>query len=1305
MKLLKQFIAIILSGIMINSFNMRAAYADGYEDKVYAHTVFDDAKTAEKISDMVILSVGANFGFINNVKNKISESKNLAPYRVAQEIYIPVKYTAKGLGFTVTETETGLTVKSEGVNQSYTEENCEIKNGALFAKLSEFCRELDKIDKVIDDTIIITDKNNPFDDTNKNLTQQIKTALSYEWNSYQIHAYGYTTGVFVHPKNPEVVWVRTDVGGAYKLDLESDRWICKTDSISGFNELGQSMWMHQPVEALAFDPNDENTVYIAVGNSQFKTDILGAIYKTTDGGESWKMLGLRKVFYGSHPARMYGEMLAVDPNNSNVIYCGTYYDGVWRSEDGGETWSHVDTIPNGVRGTHDFAAVTIAIDERKMQNGKSADVYIGVVSEGIYHSSDGGATFTLMPKSPAAPQRMRFFDGNLYVASGNKGDWVAQNMPTANGFYRFVNEKWENIIENDGLPNQAIGEFYINDNNPDNIVLATRAFTYPRKTYRTMDGGKTWDEYTQGDALDSNTCCFAKDPKSENGILITWGFGVSKILDTTAEKLETVLYDAGIEELMFRDIKCLPEGSKLSWVAGACDKSCILSRGLGTDEWEIAKAPTHNFSKGLDFCESDANIIVRSHVGHSKPPGKIIITDNSGESWKVAATYEGIMTGNVAVGASKQANGYPIILSVTTTENNAKMYRSKDLGESWEEISVPFVISDSASDIKYLISDRVNGNVFYFWSNDGFIYRTMDGGSTWNKISAAACVDANQYFDAPFGLEGHVWVCQGKNGISYSTDYGVRWNRLSDFSRAVSVTFGKEKPGSRYPTVFIMGTYKGEQGIFRSDDYGKTWSSVASSFSYGGATESTYMGGDRTHYGRIWITTNGRGVFYGQPTGFKEEEPKITVDNELNSVMVDEILTVTGRINVKAEVRVNYETVKIADDGYFKSDVKLAPGENRIPVAACDENGKFAETVWLNVVYDPSFIDVKVNNENLNSNKREINISGKTNRPVELTINNEKVNLNADNTFTYSAYKQLGENKYTIQASAGEYSKTYEFIAVYDTTAPVIEYAIDKEITGDGVVVSGKLSEPGEVRINGAQVKVYSDNTFKSFLQIKHGEYPVVIQARDLYGNVSKPIITSVMAQKFTDYTVHDGTILHTSADFKMTGDVYKDFGELPYTCNLVYSGETQNVTSFALRWDEEALYVGARVYDEALRSDGANYYDRDCIEIYIDGTNAKVDSTKKTDTYTQFLVPFEGSMTDGAERVTQITEFGFDIEVKIPWAKVGKGVTVTEGHKIGLDIDNCDTAGTTREAQVGWNGNADSYKRTDKYATMTLVK
>ena len=149
MEFVKRIIALVVSVTMLGSFGISSAYAESYEDKVYAGTVFHDIKTAEKIADMVIMSVGANFGFIDNIKNKISESKNDAPYRVTEEIYIPVKYVAQGLDLTVTEIEGGLSVQGENKQQSYTKENCEIKNDTLFTKLDEFCEAFDKLNKVL----------------------------------------------------------------------------------------------------------------------------------------------------------------------------------------------------------------------------------------------------------------------------------------------------------------------------------------------------------------------------------------------------------------------------------------------------------------------------------------------------------------------------------------------------------------------------------------------------------------------------------------------------------------------------------------------------------------------------------------------------------------------------------------------------------------------------------------------------------------------------------------------------------------------------------------------------------------------------------------------------------------------------------------------------------------------------------------------------------------------------------------------------------------------------------------------------
>lgn len=1306
MKILKRLLAAVLSlSVILPSASIVNA-AESYEEKIYADTVFSDASYAQTVSDCVILSLGFSCGFINNVKSKIDNGENMAPYKVSEEIYIPAAYTARGMGLEVIEEDGKITIG----DKVYSYDNGEVKSGTVFVGAEKFCEDLDFSLAVADDIIVISPKDKPFDTTNAKIMDSIKTACSYEWESYQIHAYGFTTGIFVHPKNPNNVWVRTDVGGVYKLDLKNDKWICKTDAISGWNENGVNMLYHQPVESFAFDPNDENTMYIAVGSSQFTYDMLGAVYKTTDGGNSWKMTGLRKVMYGSHPQRMNGELLAVDPNNSNIVYCGTYYDGLWRSEDGGDTWSYISSIANGVRGTHDFACATVIVDgESEVVNGASSVVYASVTSNGIYQSTDGGLTFNLMPGSPKAAARMSIIDGVLYVASGVISQWVCGTDTASNGFFKYKNGKWENIVENASISNKAIGSFYIDEKNPDIMVIAARSFTFPRQIYRTLNGGKSWDAFTESDSNSSNISDIVKDPNNENGILIAWGFGVTSIPDITAKSLEYNLYDAGIEELMFREIRCLPEGSKLNWVSTCCDKGCILGYSDGT--WERAKNPTWNFPSGTDFCESDPNIIVRAHIGHNAAPGKIIASSDSGDSWKELKVWSDALTGNVAVGATKQANGWPVVLATTRTSGKAHMYRTLDFGETWEELDVPFQTNDRIGQ-RYLVSDRVNGNVFYYLAADGFFYRSMNGGTTWNKISSVVNSRANaEVVETPFGEEGHIWAVGGKNGLMMSEDYGVHWSNISGVDDATSVTFGKAKNEGGKPTVFFMGVYKGERGFFRSDDYGKTWVSIGSSFHFGGSQNQGYdpmgMSGDRTEYGKLWFCTNGRGIFYAQPKAEVKTLPTISLENEDNSTVYEKMYTVKGRMNVTAEVRVNNNAVELSQDGYFSTEVELSEGKNTVTIEAADEDGNFANPIYLNVTYDPSYINIDFDEEDYKSKKDNVTVKGTINRNAELFVNGVSVPVNEDLTFAYLAPLTLGDNKITFTAKVGGYEKSFDVSARYDNEIPVIEYTADTEVFGEGAVISGKLNEPGEVRINGKEVRVYSDNTFKYLLNLKYGENTFAIQARDIVGNVAKPVIGKINAEPLTDRKMYDGDIPYAGDGFKLSGDVKADFGELPYTCRQLYLGETRNVVTFGMKWDEEALYIGVDVYDDLLMADGTNYYDRDCIEVYLDANNEKVDSVSKATAYTQFMVPYTGDMSpaDKMERISKVTEYGYTMEIKIPWKNVGGGTSVKPGHQIGIDIDCCDTSAKEREAQVGWIGTSDSYRRTDIYATMTLVK
>ncbi len=161
----------------------------------------------------------------------------------------------------------------------------------------------------------------------------------YVWNNVRIGGGGFVTGIIFNPKQRGLVYARTDVGGAYRKDTDSDTWVPLLD---GF---GQADWNLQGVESLATDPVETNRVVLAAG-TYTNPDVSNAeILRSADYGTTWQRTLLPFKTGGNEAGRGNGERLAIDPQSNNVLYLGTRRDGLWRSEDYGATWAKVETFP------------------------------------------------------------------------------------------------------------------------------------------------------------------------------------------------------------------------------------------------------------------------------------------------------------------------------------------------------------------------------------------------------------------------------------------------------------------------------------------------------------------------------------------------------------------------------------------------------------------------------------------------------------------------------------------------------------------------------------------------------------------------------------------------------------------------------------------------------------------------------------------------------------------------------------------------------------------------------------------------
>jgi photosystem II stability/assembly factor-like uncharacterized protein len=251
------------------------------------------------------------------------------------------------------------------------------------------------------------------------------------------------------------------------------------------------------IGALAISPSDPNTIYVGTGQVAFRYDILegDGVYKTIDGGETWKNIGLKET-------KHTGKIL-VDPNNSKHVLVaalgpvfGSSKDrGLYLTENGGETWKQVLFV-NDSTGAVDLAydplhpeIIYAALWQMRMHPW--LDYYMPKVGRGsgIYKSIDGGEHWTKL--SIDGLENVPLGRIGLAVAQGSNGKIVYAVIDAAKnkkGLYR-SNDGGQNwlLVNNDGvLTGDYFSRINLQPGNPEIIYVMGQSIR------RSTDGGKTF---------------------------------------------------------------------------------------------------------------------------------------------------------------------------------------------------------------------------------------------------------------------------------------------------------------------------------------------------------------------------------------------------------------------------------------------------------------------------------------------------------------------------------------------------------------------------------------------------------------------------------------------------------------------------------------------------------------------------------------------------------------------------------------------------------------------------------------------
>ena len=223
-----------------------------------------------------------------------------------------------------------------------------------------------------------------------------QTVQLFQWKNVNTQGMGYVTGLVVQPESPFDVYIRTDVGGAYRFDRPSSSWIPILDGIITQGGIG--------TESVAIDPNTPGRAYVVIPrvnsivNNEYQYS--GEVMVSEDRGVTWRATGLAQsnVYIGPNDDYRVesGERLAVDPNNSNVLYFASRQNGLWqglRQSNAQYTWAPVSggLPPWTTSPSADPAGYTFVLyDSRTTVNGVSQTVYAGVHGSAVWRSADGG---------------------------------------------------------------------------------------------------------------------------------------------------------------------------------------------------------------------------------------------------------------------------------------------------------------------------------------------------------------------------------------------------------------------------------------------------------------------------------------------------------------------------------------------------------------------------------------------------------------------------------------------------------------------------------------------------------------------------------------------------------------------------------------------------------------------------------------------------------------------------------------------------------------------------------------------------
>jgi photosystem II stability/assembly factor-like uncharacterized protein len=580
------------------------------------------------------------------------------------------------------------------------------------------------------------------------------------------------------------VTVRGNVSSGYGM------WR-SVDAGATWQSIGLKNSRHIP--RIRIHPKNPDLVYAAVMGDLYKSSSERGVYRSKDGGKNWE-----KILFANADAGAVD--LTFDPNNPRILYATTWRirrtpyslesggDGssLWKSTDGGDTWTNIsgnEGLPGGVWGISAVAVSPV--------NSNRVWTLIENKDGGVYRSDDAGKTWTLINKERKLRQRAWYYT-RIYADSQDENGLYVMNVryhrskdggktyETFNAPHGDHHDLWiapednqRMVIADDGgaqvsfdggenwstYNNQPTTQFYrvTTDNSfPYRIYGAQQDNSTVRIKHRS--DGRYIDEDDWEPSAGGESAHLAPDPKNSEIVYGGSYDGLLTRVDHSTNEVRAINVwpdnpmGAGAEDFKYRfqwnfPIFFSPDGSKLYTASNQLHVS--------TDEgqsWEIISPdltrndPTKLGSSGGPITQDNTSVeyyctIFAAVESYHEPgviwtgsdDGLVHITRDGGENWSNVTPLgmpEWMMINSVEIDPFNKGGLYIAGTRYKLGDFTPYLYKTEDYGQTWKKITSGIKGEDFT---RVLRADPVRKGLLYSGTEAG-MYLSFDDGASWNSF-------------------------------------------------------------------------------------------------------------------------------------------------------------------------------------------------------------------------------------------------------------------------------------------------------------------------------------------------------------------------------------------------------------------------------------------------------------------------------------------------------------------------------------------------------------------------------------------